>query len=61
MRIIVLNGSPHPKGNTKQMVDAFREGAESAGSLFPAGGGRYACHCLADLLSRRFRAVKVYP
>ena len=31
MRIIVLNGSPRPKGNTKQMVDAFREGAESAG------------------------------
>lgn len=23
--------SPHPKGNTKQMIDAFREGAESAG------------------------------
>ena len=31
MRILVLNGSPHPKGNTKQMVDAFREGAESVG------------------------------
>ena len=31
MRILVLNGSPRPKGNTKQMVDAFREGAESAG------------------------------
>ena len=31
MRIIVLNGSPRPKGSTKQMVDAFREGAESAG------------------------------
>ncbi len=31
MRIIVLNGSPRPKGNTKQMVDAFRSGAESAG------------------------------
>ncbi len=31
MRILVLNGSPRPKGNTKQMVNAFREGAESAG------------------------------
>ena len=31
MRILVLNGSPRPKGSTKQMVDAFREGAESAG------------------------------
>ncbi len=29
MRILVLNGSPRPKGNTRQMVDAFREGAES--------------------------------
>ncbi len=31
MRVLVLNGSPRPKGNTKQMVDAFREGAESVG------------------------------
>ena len=31
MSILVLNGSPRPKGSTKQMVDAFREGAESAG------------------------------
>lgn len=31
MRILVLNGSPRPKGNTKQMIDAFREGAESSG------------------------------
>ncbi len=31
MNILVLNGSPRPKGNTKQMVDAFREGAISAG------------------------------
>lgn len=31
MRILILNGSPHPKGNTKQMVDAFKEGAESVG------------------------------
>ena len=31
MNILVLNGSPRPKGNTRQMVDAFREGAVSAG------------------------------
>lgn len=31
MRILVLNGSPRPEGNTKQMVDAFREGAASTG------------------------------
>ena len=27
----VLNESPRLKGNTKQMVDSFRDGAESAG------------------------------
>ena len=31
MRILVLNGSPRPKGNTKQMIEAFQEGAEAAG------------------------------
>lgn len=31
MRILVLNGSPRLKGNTKQMVEAFRAGAEAAG------------------------------
>lgn len=31
MNILVLNGSPRPKGNTRQMIDAFREGAEAAG------------------------------
>lgn len=31
MRILVLNGSPRPKGNTKQMVEAFREGAITSG------------------------------
>lgn len=31
MRILVLNGSPRLKGNTKQMVEAFREGAVYAG------------------------------
>ncbi len=31
MRILVLNGSSRPKGNTKQMVNAFQEGVESAG------------------------------
>ena len=30
MNILVLNGSPRPKGSTKQMVESFREGAQSA-------------------------------
>ncbi len=29
MNILLLNGSPRPKGNTKQMVNAFVEGAKS--------------------------------
>ena len=31
MKILVLNGSPRPRGNTKQMTEAFRAGALSAG------------------------------
>lgn len=31
MNILILNGSPRPKGSTRQMIDAFREGAVSAG------------------------------
>lgn len=31
MNILVLNGSPRPKGNTKGLIEAFREGAVSAG------------------------------
>lgn len=31
MKILVMNGSPRPKGNTSQMIGAFREGAEAAG------------------------------
>lgn len=31
MRILVLNGSPRPNGSTKGMVEAFREGAATAG------------------------------
>ena len=31
MNILVLNGSPQPNGNTKGMIEAFREGAVSAG------------------------------
>lgn len=31
MRILVLNGSSRPNGNTKGMVEAFREGAVSVG------------------------------
>lgn len=32
MKILVLNGSPRPRGNTVQMIAAFREGAESVGN-----------------------------
>lgn len=31
MNILVLNGSPRPSGSTKQMVEAFKEGAIYAG------------------------------
>ena len=31
MRILILNGSPRPKGNTKQMIRAFCQGLEEAG------------------------------
>ncbi len=31
MKVLILNGSPHPGGNTKAMVDAFAKGAKSAG------------------------------
>ena len=31
MRVLILNGSPRPKGNTKQMIQAFCEGLETAG------------------------------
>ncbi len=31
MKIVVLNGSPRPKGNTAALIEAFKAGAESAG------------------------------
>ena len=31
MKILVLNGSPRPKSNTKAHVEAFKEGAEAKG------------------------------
>ncbi len=31
MNIVVINGSPRPKGNTAAMVQAFTEGAKEAG------------------------------
>ena len=31
MKILVLNGSPRPRGDTAKMIRAFREGAEAAG------------------------------
>lgn len=33
MNILVLNGSPRPKGNTMRMLDAFSAGAAQAGHL----------------------------
>ncbi len=32
MNILVLNGSPHPDGNTSAMAQAFAEGAKEAGN-----------------------------
>ena len=31
-KIIVLNGSPRPKGNTSALIEEFKRGAEEAGS-----------------------------
>ncbi len=31
MKIVILNGSPHPKGNTKALTEAFTKGAQKAG------------------------------
>lgn len=31
MRILVLNGSPRPRGNTKRMIEAFCDGAAQGG------------------------------
>ena len=30
-KIVILNGSPRPNGNTKALIDQFTSGAESAG------------------------------
>lgn len=32
MKILILNGSPHPEGPTSDMVSGFKEGAEAAGN-----------------------------
>lgn len=32
-KILVLNGSPTPKGNTAALIDAFMKGAEEAGNI----------------------------
>ena len=53
MNILVLNGSPRPKGNTKMMITAFKEGAVSSGHKVNVIdvcrkkiGGCFACeHC----------------
>ena len=54
MKIVVLNGSPRPKGNTAALIAAFQEGAESKGhqvTVLPVGTmkiggckGREYCH-----------------
>lgn len=50
MKIVVLNGSPRPKGNTAALIAAFKEGCESSGhqvSVIPVGtmniGGCRGC------------------
>ena len=30
-KIVILNGSPRPKGNTSALVEEFKRGAEEAG------------------------------
>ncbi|WP_308167918.1 flavodoxin family protein [Clostridium estertheticum] len=32
-KIIILNGSPRPKGNTSALIQAFTKGAEEAGNI----------------------------
>lgn len=32
-KILILNGSPRPKGNTAVLIDSFAKGAESAWHL----------------------------
>ena len=36
MKILVLNGSPRPKGNTAEMVAVFKDAAEKAGHTVDA-------------------------
>ena len=32
-KIVILNGSPRPKGNTVGLIEAFVKGAEQAGDI----------------------------
>ncbi len=34
MQVLILNGSPRPNGNTKQMIQAFCEGLDEAGHSY---------------------------
>ena len=43
MKIIIFNGSPR-KENTQAMVEAFHEGAESAGHEFHHDNADGSCH-----------------
>ena len=31
-KVLIFNGSPRLKGNTKQMIDEFKRGAEDSGN-----------------------------
>lgn len=31
-KIVILNGSPRPRGNTAALIEAFTKGAEQAGN-----------------------------
>lgn len=37
MKILVLNGSPRPGGNTAKLIEAFKEGAVAGGNEVETG------------------------
>ncbi len=71
-KIVILNGSPRKKGNTAALVQAFTEGAESAGhtvtAFFLSGMDIHGCKgCFGGHSSRDCPCVqrddmdKIYP